>query len=71
MRHRSLLKRAISIVGSQQKLANAVGLSQQGISYLLHVAPRVTAEVAVAIEKVTGGEITKRQLRPDIFGDGA
>lgn len=67
MHHRPLIERAVSLIGSQQKLAEAIGLSQQGVSYLLKQAPRVTAEVAVAIERATKGEIRREQLRPDIF----
>jgi DNA-binding transcriptional regulator YdaS (Cro superfamily) len=71
MKHRPLIQRAIKAVGSQKKLADAIGLSQQGVSYLLHTAPRIRAEVAIAIERATGGKITRKQLRPDIFGDAA
>lgn len=69
MEHRDLLERAIRALGSQQKLAEAIGLSQQGVSYLLNNAPRVTAEVAVAIERATGGQVRRAELRPDIFGE--
>lgn len=68
MNHRHLIQRAIAHCGSQKKLADAIGISQQGVSYLLHQAPRVTAEVAVAIHKATRGQIRKDELRPDIFG---
>lgn len=71
MEHRDLLERAIRALGSQQKLAEAIGLSQQGVSYLLNNAPRVTAEVAIAIERATKGQIRREQLRPDLFGSGA
>lgn len=71
MKHSELIKRAIEHCGSQKKLADAIGLSQQGVSYLLNEATHVTAEVAVAIHKVTNGEIRKDQLRPDIFGEAA
>lgn len=63
-----LLKRAVERAGSQKKLAVAVGLSQQGISYLLKTATRVSAETAVAIDRFTNGEVSKEQLRPDLFG---
>lgn len=58
-------------MGSQQALADAIGMSQQGISYVLHAAPRITAEAAVAIERATNGQVRREQLRPDIFGDAA
>lgn len=71
MNHRIHLERAIKIMGSQQALADAIGMSQQGVSYVLHSAPRITAEAAVAIERATKGAVRREQLRPDIFGDAA
>jgi DNA-binding transcriptional regulator YdaS (Cro superfamily) len=68
MKHRPLLKRAIEALGSQKKLADAIGLSQQGVSFLLNEGKRVRAETAVAIERATKGQIRREQLRPDIFG---
>jgi DNA-binding transcriptional regulator YdaS (Cro superfamily) len=67
MKHRQLVKSAVALMGSQQALAEAIGLSQQGVSYLINQAPRVTAEVAIAIERATDGAVTARDLRPDIF----
>ena len=64
--HRTLIERAIATCGSQAKLADAIGCSQQQISYLLN-AKRASAEMAVAIEKATGGKIGRAQLRPDLF----
>jgi DNA-binding transcriptional regulator YdaS (Cro superfamily) len=67
MRHRKLIKRAIDIAGSQAALAAATGLTQQGISYLLNDAAKVSGEAAVAIHRATGGQISKEALRPDLF----
>ena len=59
---------AIEIVGSQQKLADAVGVRQQTISkLLLGHRSRVSAEIAVGIHNATGGAVPKWRLRPDIF----
>ncbi len=68
---RDHIERAISIVGSQQKLAEKIDLSQQGISFLLNDAKNIKAEIALKIERATGGEVTRAELRPDIFGDAA
>lgn len=70
MKHRDLIEQAILLAGSQKKLAEAIGLSQQGVSYLLNNATQVTAEAAVAIERATNGAITRRDLRPDLFNGG-
>lgn len=68
MSHHKLVQIAIDQFGSQKKLADAIGITQQGVSYLLNKAPRVPAEMAVAIHKATKGKVRKDQLRPDIFG---
>ncbi|AXC50038.1 Cro/Cl family transcriptional regulator [Paracoccus suum] len=60
------IERAIDLLGSQAKLAEAAKCSQQQISYLLR-APSITAEMALAIEAATGGQVSKSVLRPDIF----
>ena len=66
--HRPLLEKAIKIAGSQARLAEAIGLSQQGVSYLLNGAPTISAEISIAIDRLTNGEVSKEELRPDIFG---
>jgi DNA-binding transcriptional regulator YdaS (Cro superfamily) len=64
---RDHIRRAVALAGSQRALANKIGLSQQGISYLLNSAPRVSAEIAIAIHRATDGKVRKEKLRPDIF----
>jgi DNA-binding transcriptional regulator YdaS (Cro superfamily) len=54
--------------GSQLKLAKAAGCSQQHISYLLHEAASISAEMAAAIDRATGGQVPRAKLRPDLFG---
>lgn len=62
------IEKAISLTGSQQKLAEKVGCSQQFISLLAREAVKVSAEMALAIHKATDGQVSKHKLRPDIFG---
>lgn len=64
---RSLIERAVSQLGSQEKLAEAAGCSQQHISYLLKDAKGISAETAVGIDRATAGLISKHDLRPDLF----
>lgn len=59
---------AVQKLGSQSKLAEAMGCSQQQISYLLKEAKGMTAEMAIAVERATDGEVSRETLRPDIFG---
>lgn len=63
------LKRAVQIVGSQSALARAIGdgVKQQNVWYWLE-NDVVPAKRCVAIERATGGLVTRHDLRPDIFG---
>lgn len=64
---RQHIRRAIEIVGSQEKLAEMAGCSQQQISWLLTTAKKVSAEHAVGIERATNGAVVRSDLRPDLF----
>jgi DNA-binding transcriptional regulator YdaS (Cro superfamily) len=66
-----LIEKAVTTYGSQAKLAAAAGCSQQLISQLLKGEVGVTAETALKIDAATNGAISKRELRPDIFGEAA
>lgn len=68
---REHIERAVELAGSQRALAKKVGLSQQGISWLLRDASNVSAEIAVKIEGATEGKVSRRHLRPDLFGEEA
>jgi DNA-binding transcriptional regulator YdaS (Cro superfamily) len=61
------LARAIRILGSQPKLAAAMGCSQSKVSWLLVTAKDISAEDSLAIDHATGGEVAKWQLRPDLW----
>lgn len=61
------VERAISLKGSQAKLASDMGCSQQYISWLLKEADQVSAEKAIAFELATDGAVKRYELRPDIF----
>ncbi len=60
------IRRAIEHCGSQAKLADAMGCSQQQISYLLK-AERISVEMAMAVDRATDGKVDRSMLRPDIF----
>lgn len=61
------LQRAIDQMGSQPKLANAMGCSQSKISWLITTAKEISAEDALAIHRATGGIVTASELRPDLW----
>lgn len=62
-----LIQKAIGIVGSQAELAKRSGYAQQHISKLLNREIAIKAEAAIAIEKATGLEVARWQLRPDLW----
>lgn len=61
------IRRAVDLHGSQGKLADEVGCSQQYISLLLRGDGQISAELAIAFERATGAVVTRQDLRPDIF----
>lgn len=67
MQTTSPLERAINICTSQAELGRRIGRSQQNVAYWLK-ANKVPAEVAIAIEDAVAGEVSRHELRPDIFG---
>jgi len=65
---KSQIERAIGHYGSQAKLAEAMGCSQQLVSQLLKEEIGITAETAMKIDAATNGSVSKHDLRPDVFG---
>lgn len=62
------LKRAVSLKGSQNRLAEAMGCSQSKVSWLLKSADTISGDDAVAVEQATSGGVSRHDLRPDLFG---
>lgn len=67
MEFKTHIQKAVDICGSQKALADKIGITQPGVSFLLHEAKNVSAELAIAIEKATEGQVTRVHLRPDIW----
>ncbi|MEX2986850.1 transcriptional regulator [Serratia fonticola] len=61
-----VIQKAIQAVGSQKKLANAVGVSQPNVWCWLHNKKRVSPENVTAIVDATGGEVQGYEIRPDL-----
>ena len=61
------VRRAIEHCGSQAELERQSGIAQQTLSWLLHKAPKISAEHAIALERATGGVVRRYELRPDLF----
>ncbi len=64
---KSAMKRAVAIMGSQQKLAAAIGVYQSFVSRMV-ITGRVPAERCLPIETATNGAVTRYELRPDVYG---
>lgn len=52
----------------QTGIAELLGVSQGLVSQWLSGKTKITAERAVQIEEATGREVTRQDLRPDLFG---
>jgi DNA-binding transcriptional regulator YdaS (Cro superfamily) len=66
---RELIERAIGIAGSQAKLADACGVTQQSV-WQAKEAGRCSADLAVGIHRATAGAVPAYALRPDLFPEG-
>lgn len=63
---RKTIKKAINIIGTQEDLAKATGVSQQMISKLLNNPDfPISSKTAVAIELATNGGVTRKELKPN------
>ncbi|GAB2507279.1 helix-turn-helix domain-containing protein [Microbulbifer agarilyticus] len=64
------IQRAIKAANTTQKgLADALGLKSQGqVSQWVKGVRPIPATHCVAIERITGGAVTRYELRPDVFG---
>lgn len=62
-------KRAVNQLGSQPKLAAAMGCSQSKISWLLQKPDnyRMDADDALAVHRATNGDVPASAIRPDIW----
>lgn len=55
------------LLGSEQALANAVSRKQPTVHEVLKRGKQVPAEWCIPIERATDGQITRHQLRPDLY----
>lgn len=61
------LRRAKEILRKQAVLAEAVGVTQPSVAYMLRSGKRVPAEWCLPIERATKGAVTCHDLRPDLY----
>lgn len=60
------LTRAVELVGGQSALADKIGKKQAHVAMWIKRG-KVPAEVCADIEAATGGSVTCKELRPDVF----
>ena len=61
------LQQAVSYCGSQAELARRLGLDKSTVTSWIKGRRKITAETAVAIEKLTESTVLREDLRPDLF----
>lgn len=61
------LEKAIELAGSQAELARRLGKKQAHIWNWLHRDGRVPADMAIAIENAVDGQVTRHELRDDLY----
>ena len=66
---RKSLERAIEIVGGQSALARICDVKQGHVWAWLNKTGRCPAKHVLCVEEATSGEITRHQLRPEIYPD--
>jgi DNA-binding transcriptional regulator YdaS (Cro superfamily) len=55
--------------GAQVELARKLGVSKTWMSLLVSGREVPSAGLALMIEKFTKGQVTRKSLRPDLFGE--
>jgi len=64
MKNLTPIQRAIKTVGSQREMARRLGVTVQAITRWKRKIP---AERVLSVEAVTGGAVTRYELRPDLY----
>jgi len=67
---RKHIQRAVEILGSQKKLADAAGMTPASISIALKTG-RVGPQLAMSIDVATNGAVSRSSLRPDMWPAGS
>lgn len=67
------VRKAVEIVGSQKRLAERLSevmgrsIKQQHVWRWLNTVRVIAAEFVIPIELVTDGQVTRHELRPDLY----
>ena len=60
-------ERVIDIVGSRTELARLLKVKQPSVSSW-KMRTQIPADRVLDIEKIVGGQVTRFEMRPDVFG---
>jgi len=63
------IRRACSLVGSQAKIARALGIAPPTVNQWISGARPVPPERVLPIVRATHGRVTPYELRPDLYPD--
>ena len=55
--------------GAKDALAKELGISRTWMSQLIQGRQVCSPELAVEIERLASGQVTRKDLRPDLFGE--
>jgi hypothetical protein len=61
------IERVCKIAGGQVAIAKARGVTPQAVSQWVKKG-RVPADHVIGLESLVGGQVTRHELRPDVFG---
>lgn len=61
------LERAVELAGSQSALGRLIGKDQGAVWSWLNITKKVPAEFVIPIELAVEGQVTRQQLRPDLY----
>ncbi|AYB49566.1 transcriptional regulator [Candidatus Williamhamiltonella defendens] len=61
-----VIKKAVKILGSQTKLANACGVTQSAVQKWLHCKTKVAPTNVGSLIKATNGAFQAYEIRPDL-----
>lgn len=69
--NQSAIDRAVSVCGSQTILAEKIGVTLGAVNQWVHGHRPIPPGKCIPIEEACGGQVTRYDLRPDVFGEAA
>jgi DNA-binding transcriptional regulator YdaS (Cro superfamily) len=63
------VERVVRLAGGQAELARRCNTSQPRIWQCIHRNQRVPADLVIPFERAVAGQVTRYELRPDLYPD--